>query len=404
MGQLYGRFADSARALHGESHPRTSLRNTDMASKPPRPIGLVEPNTARPTVESQNQSLQMPHWLAAVPFGLMAVDGEGCILQVNAVAAELLGYTPDELIGSGVERLIPLHMVARHRVLRANWTGSASSAPMSRLRTVEARRKDGSVVAVHIELSRPWQDQPRHVVVTLRDMRPQLALESQLHRLQRMENVGLLAAGAVHDFNNHLNTLELLCSLQEGQSEEWQDVCATTEQLRGLVDSLQRISRSEVEEVRRIDLRQVILEHRGVFERVTANQLRIELPEHPTYIDGRTTDLVQTLVNLLVNALRAHRDAGVKRPVRLTVRSDDPHEVQLVVKDEGVGMTLAQLGQACEPGYTSRGHRGGSGLGLAIARSVAETHGGRLELASKPGHGTTAVLHIPPPSVDSACG
>lgn len=338
---------------------------------------------------------EIPAWLHAVPFGLMVVGRRGVIEHANEAAARLLGYTPAELAGSTVERLIPAHLTARHVKLRTDWVGQARSTPMSRLRTVQARTKDGSLVGVHIELSRPWPRAAWRTLVTLRDMRPQLAVEAQLHRLQRMENLGLLAAGSVHDFNNHLNTLELLCALRPDDPDAWQDIGETTRQLRQLVDSLRRISRSEDGPVAELDVGALLVDHRGVFDRITEGVLRLELRHQGVWMRGRATDVVQSLVNLLINAVHAQREARVGTPITLALDATEDGYLHLSVEDGGVGMTTEQISRACQPGVTSRGHRGGSGLGLAIVQSVVEAHGGTLLLTSERGHGTTIRMSFP---------
>lgn len=374
------------------------LRPYDVIRRPDASASGGDPSSERgPRHRSAGAGGRPPgfqSWLDAVPFGLLVVRPDGVVEQVNGHAATLLGYTVDELVGSGVERLVPQRMAGHHRALREGWVGHAEAAPMTRLRTVLARCKDGSGVPVHVELSRPWEGQPGHTLVTLRDMRPQLALEAQLHRLQRMENLGLLAAGVVHDFNNHLTALELLADMNRDRGGAWRDVHDTTAQLRHLVDSLRRVSRAEAEVVAPIDVCALVAEHRAVFERMAGGRLEVSLAADTALVHGRAAELLQSLVNLLLNAAHAHREAGVERPIRLSV-THPAGRVELSVIDEGVGMSEAQLAQACVPGFTSRGHRGGSGLGLAIVRSVAETHGGRLVLHSHVGEGTTARMVLP---------
>lgn len=67
----------------------------------------------------------------------------------------------------------------------------------------------------------------------------------------------------------------------------------------------------------------------------------------------------------------------------------------LVVADEGVGIAAEALPLVTQPFYSTRGAQGGTGLGLSISLSVAREHGGRLEIDSAPGRGTTAVLSLP---------
>lgn len=95
------------------------------------------------------------------------------------------------------------------------------------------------------------------------------------------------------------------------------------------------------------------------------------------------------LRNLAVNALRAGGDA----PVRVTMLADG-----FSVSDNGCGMTKEQIDRAFEPFYRADKSRaraqGGAGLGLTLCRRIAQMHGGRLDITSKPGQGTTVVYRF----------
>ncbi|MEM9840087.1 MAG: HAMP domain-containing sensor histidine kinase [Pseudomonadota bacterium] len=104
--------------------------------------------------------------------------------------------------------------------------------------------------------------------------------------------------------------------------------------------------------------------------------------------------LKQIVLNLLSNALKFTQDGGIT----LTARILDGRLV-LAVQDTGVGMSAHDLERIGERFYQARdrGVRGarGSGLGLALSHALARAHGGRLDLTSSPGHGTTATLTLP---------
>jgi two-component system sensor histidine kinase VicK len=104
----------------------------------------------------------------------------------------------------------------------------------------------------------------------------------------------------------------------------------------------------------------------------------------------------QVLVNLLDNALKYSRRDGV---VTVTVGGTQEGEVQVQVRDEGIGIPAADLPRIGERFYRADKDRsragGGSGLGLAIARVLVEAHGGRLWLESQEGHGTTVTFTLP---------
>lgn len=69
--------------------------------------------------------------------------------------------------------------------------------------------------------------------------------------------------------------------------------------------------------------------------------------------------------------------------------------VQVEVRDDGVGMPREVLAKMFEPFFTTKEHGRGLGLGLAISRNIVDRHGGRIEVASEPGHGTTFTITLP---------
>ena len=114
--------------------------------------------------------------------------------------------------------------------------------------------------------------------------------------------------------------------------------------------------------------------------------------------DGRA--LKQILLNLLSNAVKF---TPRRRPDRRSRVSHDDERLRLAVVDTGIGIAAEDLETALRPfgqidSRLARKYQG-TGLGLPLARSMAELHGGRLELYSTPGKGTTATLWLPPSRV-----
>ena len=69
--------------------------------------------------------------------------------------------------------------------------------------------------------------------------------------------------------------------------------------------------------------------------------------------------------------------------------------VQIEVRDDGIGMPREVIAKMFEPFFTTKEHGRGLGLGLAISRNIVDRHGGRIEVASEPGHGTTFTITLP---------
>jgi signal transduction histidine kinase len=111
-------------------------------------------------------------------------------------------------------------------------------------------------------------------------------------------------------------------------------------------------------------------------------------------VDGRwdPVRVDQILTNLLTNALKYGRG----KPVEVTLECD-PHTAKLIVRDHGIGIAAPDLERIFEPferAVPTRSY-GGLGLGLYISRQLVEAHGGRVDVKSVPGEGTTFTVELP---------
>ena len=138
-----------------------------------------------------------------------------------------------------------------------------------------------------------------------------------------------------------------------------------------------------------IDLNQICLERVELWrEGDRAADIELELCPSPVLVRSQSTLIGQIIDNLLDNALK-YSNPGSTIHVNVARTGD---EAMISVRDQGIGMTPAELAVACEPFYRSQQARrsevGGAGLGLAIARRFAALAGGRLEVESQPGVGS----------------
>lgn len=107
----------------------------------------------------------------------------------------------------------------------------------------------------------------------------------------------------------------------------------------------------------------------------------------------------QVLLNLLSNAIKFTPETG---RIELTARRTRAGEIALSVADTGIGIAPEDIARVVEPfvrveGALARSHEG-TGLGLALSKSFIELHGGRLEVRSRLGKGTTITVYFPPPA------
>jgi signal transduction histidine kinase len=141
----------------------------------------------------------------------------------------------------------------------------------------------------------------------------------------------------------------------------------------------------------------------GFAELLRQRRVELGLAVPPTLRDIRVDPmrLEQALTEIISNALDAMADGG---RLELTAQSQSGESgadgVLLEITDSGPGIAAEILPNLCEPFFTTRPE--GTGLGLAIAKRYVEETGGRLEIASRIGHGTTVRIWLPVASGDTA--
>jgi signal transduction histidine kinase len=232
-----------------------------------------------------------------------------------------------------------------------------------------------------------------------------MARQRELVRLQRR-----FVADVSHELKTPLTMIRLLAeTLQDGRIRDpdrirtyYETITRESERLSVLLDGILDFSRTE--SGRRqyrfedCDVGPIAYQAWRLFEPQFAAEGfdgRLEVaPDLPT-IQADQAAIQQIMVNLLQNA---YRYAGDAKYVRLAV-SRDGYLIVITVEDHGIGMTRAQLGRLGDSFFRAEDTRvrqtPGTGLGLAIVNHAVQAHGGKLEVQSRPGKGSTFSVWIP---------
>ncbi|MFO0569006.1 MAG: ATP-binding protein [Polyangiaceae bacterium] len=239
-------------------------------------------------------------------------------------------------------------------------------------------------------------------------------LHEQLLQAQKMEAVGQLAAGVAHNFNNMLTVMlsslelaarragrELEPVLREGQA-------AALRAGRVVRQLMVFAGRSRGETWKVEDLGQVV-QRTVEMGRTSFGDEIVLFISVPAFLPGVRCDsgqLEQALLNVLINARDACEGIEDRTPeIRVVVSSGDGSDVRISVSDNGSGMTEEVRRRLFEPFFTTKEPGRGTGLGLATTYAIVHEHGGRLEVESSLGSGTTVHLVLPAfleASLDSA--
>jgi two-component system NtrC family sensor kinase len=232
-------------------------------------------------------------------------------------------------------------------------------------------------------------------------------------RAEHQRAVAQLAAGMAHEINNPIGFVAANLRSAQGYLAELGGSGAADAALRAefeallaecsegvdrvaaIVSNLRVFSQVDGAAIGAVRPRVLVEAACALLERERPAGVQVLIDGDPAPWTCETAALSQAVFQLLRNALQAM--AGRAGAVRVCL-GDTPRE--LVVDDEGCGMDGAVLARACDPFFSTREVGQGVGLGLSVAAEVARRHGGRLELRSQAGRGTSAVLHL---GADGAC-
>lgn len=250
-----------------------------------------------------------------------------------------------------------------------------------------------------------------------RQKKAELDLEesrAQLTHSQRMDAAGRLAGGLAHDLSNYLAAIRGHCELTRLKApagpqlaHRMDEVIHTVDRASDLVDRLLAFGRRQPMHPTAVDVDRLLNDVAEMLAPSMGDRVRLDVSprSHPWTIQVDRIGLEQSLVNLLVNARDAMPEGGrVQLGSRRLRGSEAPsEEVEISVSDDGMGIAPQDLDKIFDPFWTSKRSAGGSGLGLSVVYSFVEQSGGRLNVESTVGQGTTFRLLFPR-GADGAAG
>jgi signal transduction histidine kinase len=233
-------------------------------------------------------------------------------------------------------------------------------------------------------------------------------LEKQLRQYDRLSVIGELTASLAHEVRNPLGSIRGAVDIMRDEipdnlkkSDFFQILIDETQRLNTVVENYLQYARRQSPEKKNFDIREILSNADILLARQFAkngHRLDINLPDIPCIINGDPNQLWQVLINLLLNADQAMPEQGdilLKLDMADESKTAEPEtkdhsqDVRYIVSitDQGVGMTTEQIGNIYTPFFSSKSS--GTGLGLAIVKRISDENKWQLEVASKPGSGTT---------------
>jgi two-component system NtrC family sensor kinase len=223
------------------------------------------------------------------------------------------------------------------------------------------------------------------------------ALEQQLIASGRLVSLGEITASMAHEFNNPLGVImgfvEDLLEDTDPSSPQHQALRIIDEESKRcekIIQDLMQFARPGDAQRRQTYIHAVIdttlhmMESRLYKQKITlARRIQPDLPP----IEADPQQLEQVLINLYLNAVDAMPDGGTLT-VGAALQSASEQVIAITVTDTGQGMTTDEVRKVFQPFYTAN-KKTGLGLGLPICERIIKNHGGRIEVESEPGKGTS---------------
>jgi PAS domain S-box-containing protein len=355
---------------------------------------------------------------------IFTIDAAGRVVEFNPAAEKTFGYQKRDVVGRELAELIvpPTHRDAHRRAL-ARYIAIGEGTLIGQRMEITAMRSDGTEFPVELALSAVHSDEPPTMTGVARDISERRRLEETRVQIQVIEdqNNRMLEANRLkseflanmsHELRTPLNAIIGFADLMHrgkvgpvsAEHEEYLgDILTSSKHLLRLINDVLDLAKVESGKMEfrpePVDLAKLVNEVRDMLRGLATSQgLRVE-----TEVDRDVTAAVvdpvrvkQILYNYLSNAIKFTPAGG---QVRVGITPEGPDMFRIDVEDTGVGIPAEQLGklfvefQQLDAG-TAKRHQG-TGLGLALIKRLAEAQGGRVEVRSTPGQGSTFSAILP---------
>ncbi len=355
--------------------------------------------------------------------GIIISDHFGKVTMWNNGAKNIFGYHADEIIGKPITYLMPRRFRDSHREGLLRFAKSDNSQHMVKALELEGLRKDRSVFPLELSLS-TWHNRGIRLFATIiRDIterkqaeEEKTRLEKQLRRAQKLETIGTLAGGIVHDFNNILVPIMGYADMAlrklkktDPLNTNLKHILNGAHRAKDLVEQILLFTKQSEKKRQLVSLQTMVKE-----------TLKLLRPSIPTTIEIRhrldtlcekvwadSTQINQVIVNLCTNAWQAMEEKGGKLTIKLTQKKVDTITADLYpnlneadyaclsIIDTGQGMDEQTVDRIFEPFFTTKALDKGTGLGLSVVHGIIRSHKGDIFVYSEPGKGTAFHVYLP---------
>ncbi len=227
-------------------------------------------------------------------------------------------------------------------------------------------------------------------------------MQSQLVRTAKLASMGQLVAGVAHEINNPLTGILMFASLSarnqdlpQQVKDNLQLIITETNRCTKIVKGLLEFARESIPEKRPTDINELLRQTVSLVSQQTLFQ-NIEIDcdycDRLPHLEADSDQLKQVFFNMIINAGQAMPNGGTLQIKTRLLENGD--EVVVVIEDSGVGISPENLERIFDPFFSTKSEEG-FGLGLSVSYGIVRNHGGRFDVISKEGQGTSFRIYLP---------
>jgi len=230
-------------------------------------------------------------------------------------------------------------------------------------------------------------------------------IEQKMAESSRLQAIGTLAGGIAHDFNNILNAIMGYTELARMDSDEKSTqhinltkILAASDRAGDLISQILTFSRQTKIDPRPVQMNLIVKEALALLQASIPKTIHVEQDlSCPSMIMGNATQIHQVVMNLCTNAVRAMkgRSDGVLTLALEEVDGASGPCLKLRVADTGEGMPPHVVERIFEPFFTTREKSEGTGMGLSVVHGIVKSHGGDIQVNTRPGKGSVFEVFFP---------
>ncbi|MBG9446801.1 PAS domain S-box protein [Cytobacillus firmus] len=340
--------------------------------------------------ESQQQYKSLFEYNTEIVF---MTDLHGTITKVNPQFKAVTGYSPDETLGKNINEIIPAPYKTK---AIEDFTGILEDK-QPKTCEFDFNHKSGSKLTIQCTaLPLIVNGQIAGVIGYGKDVTKLRQAEERLRRTEKLSVVGELSASVAHEIRNPLTSLKGFVQLMQLEDEKhqfyYQIMQEELDRINHIVGELLLLAKPQDICFTKADVQKILFNVISLLKtEASMHNVQIEflLKSDVFMIECEPNQLKQLFINIIKNAIEASKEGG---KVTVTLLAED-HQLTILVKDTGCGMSEDRLNRIGEPFYSSK--EKGTGLGLTVSFKIVQSHNGSIHFNSEKGKGTEAVIKLP---------